>query len=465
MLVPGLGAANPWSAAKSLIPNTALTCSEQAANFFFIAPYAARTDPSTEGGTVQDVANDGFTALGLSYQTGDNYESELTEWLNTDQCLIHRLWPTRTVQNRRSSDYFGSVGSLVRAANKKKCSQFLVFLGQKSPTLICEEIVNASDEQMDIWVSQIEVTVLVAINDPVLNNRIVAWHLGPEELRHWEPREKELLQRIYTTVKKLDPLQRPAWMYNPQNSGVGNLAQMGPWMDALSMGIYPHRSNNDHGRIQVRHALKQMTTANALLGYSVLGFTKRVLPVLEMFEDLDYPYSEADATLIPTFVRHDAYAAFANGADGILILSMGFRQGFSNYSTYYDAWVDVAQQLTVLGLSDVFQHGQVQNTAIATVTSGESEIDFNFNFNFNFNLFDFDETYPSLSVREWVFDGKTHVLVVNSSEGEVSFQLDNITPTIYRDIFTQEQHNGVNGVLRLLLPPLGVVMLKSQSRP
>lgn len=462
-LYPQYGSANPWSEPKSLIPNTALACSEQASNFFFIAPYAARTDTNPGGGTIQDVANDGFTALGLSYQTGDNYESELTEWLNTDQCLIHRLWPTRTVNNSLSSDYFGSVGSLIRAAKKKKCFQLAAFPGKQGSANVCEEIVDASDQQMDIWISQIETAVLEAINDPILNTRIVAWYLGPEELRHWEPREKELLQRIYATVKKLDPLQRPAWMYIPQNYAAENLVQTGPWMDALSMGVYPHQLNqayqkNNDQRIQVRHALTQMTTANALLGYSVLGFTKRVLPVLEMFENNEFPFNEADAARIPEIVRHDAYAAFANGADGLLIFSMGSRQGFTNYSTYYDAWMEVAQQLTTLGLSDVFQYSQVQTGAMATVTSGESAI------NFKWEEASIDETYPSLSVRDWLLDGKRYILVVNSSEGEVSFQLDNISPKVYRDIFTLEQHNGTNGVLRLSLPPLGVMMLKSQSR-
>lgn len=214
-LYPRYVSANPWSTAKSLIPNTTLTCSEQAANFFFIAPYAARTDPTQEGGTVQDVANDGFTALGLSYQTGDNYEVELTEWLNTDQCLIHRLWPTRTVKNAFSSDYFGSVGSLIRAAYPKKVRYEL------------QEISGASDKQMNIWVNQIEATILDVIEDPERNNRIVAWYFGPEELRWWVPREKELLQRIYAVIKHLDPLQRPAWMYNPQHSDAKRLVQTG----------------------------------------------------------------------------------------------------------------------------------------------------------------------------------------------------------------------------------------------
>ncbi len=443
LLFPGFVAAIQWKGSKSLTPNTLSTCSKQASNFFFLTPYAARTDSNPGGGTVKEVANDGFTAFGLTYKTGKSLKSEVNEWLNTELCLIQRLWPTRTAKNPLNPDYFGELGSKILAANPNE-------LPYES-----QEIAGASDQQMDVWIHQIETTILEAINDPLLNSRIVAWYLGPEELRYWVPREKELLQRIYETVKKLDPLQRPAWMYNPQNSGVGNLVQMGPWVDALSMGIYPHISNNDHGRIQVRHALTQMTTANALLGFSVLGFTKRVLPVLEMFENEEFPYNDVDAARIPEFVRHDAYAAFANGANGILIFSMGFRQGFSNYSTYYDSWVLVAQQIINLGLREVFQHGQIQNSAIATVTSGENEIDF--------KLFDFDETYPSLSIRDWTLDGITYILVVNSSEGEVSFQLDNITPKVYRDVFTEELHNGTRGVLRLSLPPLGVIILKTQS--
>ena len=114
-----------------------------------------------------------------------------------------------------------------------------------------------------------------------------------------------------------------------------------------------------------------------------------------MFESDQYTYSEQDAALIPEFVRHDAYAAFANGADGVLIYSMGFRSGFTNYETYYDAWSEIAHQLTNQGLKNVFQHGQVQNDATAIVTAGQSKI--------VFDAFGFKETYPSLSGARLVF--------------------------------------------------------------
>ncbi|MCK5905710.1 MAG: hypothetical protein KAG86_10520, partial [Gammaproteobacteria bacterium] len=147
--------------------NIGSSCSKQAENFFFLAPYSARTDPSEESGTINEVANDGFTALGLSYHTGDNYEVDLSEWLNTDLCLIHRLWPTRTVLNKTRPDYVGPVGSLVKAANKKICNSLV------SPTVTsqplstnCEEIADASDAQMNEWVNQIEDKILQAINDP-----------------------------------------------------------------------------------------------------------------------------------------------------------------------------------------------------------------------------------------------------------------------------------------------------------
>ena len=117
--------ANAQSPSTWISSNTGSSCSKQAANFFFLAPYSARTDPSEEGGTVYEVANDGFTALGLSYHTGDHYEVDLSEWLNTDLCLIHRLWPTRTVLNKTSPNYVGPVGSLVKAANKKVCNSLV----------------------------------------------------------------------------------------------------------------------------------------------------------------------------------------------------------------------------------------------------------------------------------------------------------------------------------------------------
>jgi len=445
------GLADPRSHSNTLAIDANSNCSQQAENFFFLMPYSARTDPSEEGGTVEEVANDGFTALGLNYQIDENYTLELNEWLNTDLCLIYRLSPKRTVVNAFSPDYYGPIGTLIRinTSNGQACLTQKLSNTQLNPPYLCEEIGGASDEQMDIWIEQIEQLIIQAVNNPLVNSRIIAWYIMPEEIDLNVPREKELLQRLYQTVQSHDPLQRPAWLYNANNTSSEKLINIAAWVDAFSMGIYPNIAGNSHQRIQVRHALTQMTSANATLKHP-----KQILPVLEMFESTEYPINAEDTLLIPEFVRHDAYAAFANGADGLLIYSMGFRQGFDSYSTYYEAWSQVVHELTDLGLQAVIRNGLVLNEASIHVTNGEVNIPFNWG---NFN-----ETYPSLSIRDWNYNEKNYVLIVNSSEGSVSFILDNIASGLYKDIFTKEIVDGTDGFAALSLPARGVIFLESK---
>ena len=191
-----------------------------------------------------------------------------------------------------------------------------------------------------------------------------------------------------------------------------------------------------------------MTSANESLRYP-----KRIIPVMEMFESSDHPIDAKDRLLIPSFVRHDAYSAFANGADGLLIFSMGFRDGFESYSTYYQAWSQIAGELKHLGIRDVIQNGALLNEASAHVTNGEAIISFKWP--------GINENYPSLSIRDWHHNNKDYILIVNSSEGNVSFILNNITSGYFRDIFSDAIIDASTGYAKLSLPALGILFLES----
>nr|MCH9675850.1 hypothetical protein [Gammaproteobacteria bacterium] len=399
------------------------------------------------------VAQDGFTALGLSYQTGADYVAEQAHWLQTDLCLVRRLWPIRTVADEGDDAYFGPVGTLVRASNKKSFPCF-VPAGAGATECVIEEINDATDVQMNLWVKQIEQLITDTVSDPVLNSRTIAWYMGPEELRGTS-RELELLRRIYDAVQSLDPKGRPAWMYNPQHSDATRLIVLGPWMDALSVGIYPNISNTVNQRIHVRHALTQMSIANEQL--DVWGPRKAMWPVLEMFESEAQPYSLEEAALVPDFVRHDYYAAFANGAEGVLVYSLGYRPGFWSYAQYYDAWVAVLGETTELGLGAVFRNGELQSTASAAVLDGDATLDF-----VAWNGLA-EETYPSVSVRDWVFENSTYVLLVNSAQTPVTIALTGIPVGVYKDLFTNATYATQGGEIHLELPSLGVVMLSTEG--
>lgn len=390
-----------------------------AGGIFLFGAYSAKLGAGAGGGFIRDVAADSFTLGGLSYADGDKYEAEVRECIARGLKIAFRLCPLRTD------------GSRISTKNG--------------------EVSRAGSEQIDVWVEQIRQQVAAALGDPGLNGHIVAWYLMPEELRPWHPQEKALLQRMYDAVQALDPLRRPAWMYNPQRTTAARLLEMASWLDIFSMGIYPRRANNIHNRLQVRYALEQMKLAN-----SRLEKPRPLLPVLEMFESSAYPGSSEDAALVESFVRHDAYCAIANGADGILVWSMGRRAGFSAYSDYYAAWAGISRETRELGLRDVISRGVPLDAVALSVVTGPVRVPFVWG--------TVSESYPPLSSRAWECDGRIYVVVVNSAEEEVGFTLRDATRRGipgYRNLLTGEAYRLAGLSLRFSLPPRGVLLMAS----
>lgn len=388
---------------------------------YIFGAYSPRLGTGAGGGFIADLAADSFTLGGLSYADGEKYEAEVRECIVRGLKIAFRLCPRRP-DGRRVSTHN-------------------------------DEVAKAAPDQIDAWVEQVRGQIKAVVADPVLDGHVAAWYLMPEELRPSQPREKELLQRLYDSVRALDPRRRPAWMYNPQHSTAERFVELGAWLDYFSMGIYPHHAGNDHNRLQVRHALEQMKLANARL-----GARKPILPVLEMFASADYPYRPAEAALIASFVRHDAYCALANGASGILVWSFGKRPGFSAYADYYAAWAGIARETRELGLREVFSDGVERDAVALSVVSGPARVPFKWG--------RFAESYPPLSSRAWEHRGRVYVLVVNSSEEPVGFVLrDTIRRGFsgYRNLLDRELYRFADSSLRLSLPPRGVLVMASEE--
>jgi hypothetical protein len=246
-------------------------------------------------------------------------------------------------------------------------------------------------------------------------------------------------------------------MYEPQHSSADRLERTIPYQDIVTVGIYPHRVGNDHKRIQVRHAMTQIMQAIERTDSDALP-----IPALEMFENTEHPYNPADIPLIPTFVNHDAYCAFANGAKGIFIMSMGRRSGFITYTDYYSSWANVSTELFKLDLRDVFRFGRPLGLATVTVTSGEEEIQFQW-LQREDGTYLIDEIYPSISVRDWHYKGKRYVLIVNSSENPIVFTLNGLKKGIYKNLFTHTKYVVRDDSLSLSLPALGVMILRNRD--
>ena len=402
-----------------------------AQSFFWLAPYSARQGTAFYG-YIGNCINDKFSVGGLSYAAyGTNYNTELQQYMDGGVPVIYKVNPTRTVTT------YGNIGTSVQYGG--------------------DEVATATTAQLNEWIAQLNKIVDSVVKVPSLNSKIIAWYIMPEECRPWISNEMKLTTAAYQAVKKYDPQNRPAFMYNPQHSDYSRLQSLKDIMDIWSIGIYPHNTGNTHNRFQVRNALEQMKKANNYLTTYYKMPAKPMIPVLEMWEDNTATYSAADAALVLEFVQHDAYAAIANGAQGILIWSMGSRSGFNTYADYYKAWAKFSNDTWRLGLRDVFFSGTDKQRASVQVTSGPAQFLFKWN--------TFSNTYPTLSLREIDYNGSTYILVVNSSESSVSFNLKGINAPqggLYQNLLEETVYTVKDSTLAFTLPARGVLLLSSK---
>lgn len=416
-------------------------------NLCFIGGYSAKTSDNLSGltgGWISDLANDKFTVAGPYYPLTPDW---LTGWMDTQisDCLKYNLRlaytivPRRTITDSESPKYHGLVGSPIRVANLNSHGD--------------DEVTDASDEQIEIWVADIEQQIRTAVADANRNEKISAWYLMPEEMRYWRDKELTLLRRMHEAVKRIDPLKRPTFMYEPQHSQAERLERTIPYQDIVTVGIYPHYSGNDHQRVQIRHTMTQIMQAIKSTESNALP-----IPALEMFENDERPYPPEDVSLIPTFVKHDAYCALANGAKGFLIWSMGRRSGFTRYTDYYNAWAGVSRELFRFGLDDVILYGKVLNEVTAVITSGQPRIRFQWLRKAD-GSYQIDATYPSISLRDWSYKLRRYLLIVNSSNESIEVTIRNLKKGTYQELFTRRKYNVKASSLTLSLSSFGVLIL------
>lgn len=432
------------------------------------APRLSRDDDPPEGGRIEEMADDHFTVVGPYYARtdwGDNWMFEQAEDCREhDMCLAYTIQPKVNCHDDPDEHCLE-----YEAEHYRRVELELGDVPSESEMDDDTFLAHLND-----WIEDVEEQVSRAIEDPEVNERIAIWVIQPEEMRHWIGREMQLLRRMYEKIRETDPLERPIMMHEPGRSSVERLVAHIPYQDILSVGIYPHFAGNTHNRLQVRHAMTVMMQA---IGCLKPGPTALPVPTLEMW-DADEPFEEAHPgeayplgpADIPRFVTHDAYCAFANGAQGFFIWSMGKRPATAErppftitYSDYYNAWAEVTKKLHDWQLKEVILKGRVLDGISAVVTAGEENIRFFWPHPEDEEK-NIDETYHSLSLRAWAYRLNTYILAVNSSEEPVEFMLNGMPNGTYEELFTEVNYTTSDGSISLSLPALGVLLLKGGNR-
>jgi hypothetical protein len=180
---------------------------------------------------------------------------------------------------------------------------------------------------------------------------IVWWAVSPEELRCWRASEMLYLAIVCETIRSNDPVQRPIYIYNPNNRAVDSLAPIAKHVDVVAKGCYVNLFGKKRDRAWVRWSVDQEEAAIRDAGRP--GSISLVMP--ELCQDPD-PGEDGE---IRAWVRHDVYLGLVRGAKGVCIWSLFPRGGVRRtWRLWYDAYAECGRELNGgRALAQVFLFG------------------------------------------------------------------------------------------------------------
>ena len=215
------------------------------------------------------------------------------------------------------------------------------------------------------------------------------------------------LKTMYDIIRENDPQKRTVFMYEPGHRNAGALSKTLPFMDLCAKGTYTNYSGHKNDRGWVRYSIEQETEA--------IKICKKGIPFLlpEMFQQPE----EKELPMVEKWVKHDVYCGLANGAKGILVFSARRRPAFTAWENYLNAYLNVAKTLSgELGQALLF--GKETKDLEVSVSEGAEKIEV--------KLRNGSKTYPSLSVKQLVWNNARYVLIVNSADTPVKAVVDNL---------------------------------------
>ena len=324
-----------------------------------------------------------------------------------------------------------------------------------------------------ISVPEIKQQIAAQMEELLKDPLICWWYVTPEEIRSWHANEFEYLEAVTSTIRALDPLHRPIWMYEPNHRAASALVQTGQYLDIIGKGSYTNLAGFQKERIWVRWSIEQEVQAIDALKKKDHRFR---IPIVmpELCQD---PADPADDQLIPTWTRHDVYLGLLSGGKGVSIWSLFKRPGVNRtWSIWYESYAQIARELTgQLKLGEVFLEGKLVTSVTVTQTQGPQTI----------TLFVGDRTklelgtitdeerkggshiYPALSSKVLQYQGATYVFLCNSHP-EQSLRVTTSLPPAHQVWLLPNLTNvPLNDSRELVteLPPFAVFIYKIQDTP
>lgn len=273
------------------------------------------------------------------------------------------------------------------------------------PTIDGEKVERAwlhklNKERKALDVEKVRAAIAEEVKKVAHRTEIAWWDITPEELRFWVANEITYLKTAYEAIKANDPLNRPAYMYEPGHRNAPGLAKLLPWQDLSAKGMYLNYSSKKENRVWARYSVEQEVKAIEMAD------RPQVVPLAlpEMFQQ---PKPE-ELKLVRDWVRHDVYCALVNGARGVVIFSASKRPKFEARQDYLNAYLEVSRELNgAMQLGQVFLFGKPMKDLDCTIIEGPQEIPL--------KLRTEEVKYSPISFANFAWNNQRYVFLVNSA--------------------------------------------------
>jgi len=310
----------------------------------------------------------------------------------------------------------------------------------------------------DEIVAALEAEVRAVLAHPH-QDRLAWWYLKPEELRYWREHEIDYLELAADTIRRVDPHDRPVWMYDPGHRNAEALSHTARHLDIVGKGMYTNYSGQVRDRVWVRWTIEQQKRAIAAANPDAIP-----IAVPEMFRhpgqfiDAYRADASAAAAAARRWVRHDVYAALISGARGLAVFAWIPRPGdpargrlpFKGavYQAYRAAYLRVAEELTgTLNLGAVFLFGRWRDDLTVSITEGPRTLTLEYRPKHNEPA-----EYPTVghATIDWR-DGR-YLFLVNSAERAVTARVRGLPigeELTVHDLFGANTFNPTTGAFDL----------------
>lgn len=288
-----------------------------------------------------------------------------------------------------------------------------------------------------------------AVIDPVGSDPALAWWDFPEELRYWRPLEMQAVRDLSVWTRRLDPLQRPNYMYIPGHYSQQDVQEYVPWLDVIPASVYTTYMEQPQAwaRWRMESVVAAILAEGKTIGRNHLAGEKWPVAVLELFHKAGTPL------MTPQGSYHDFYQCLVSGARGIMVYSFFHRSDDPALAACYDRLCVAAREISGdSGLGSAVTLGNRMPQITTSVVTGPQRTP-TFTVWGDPALVD----YPSLDAAAWDWQGKRYVIAVNSGTGAISGRISGLgVGTTAEVLFEGRSVALADGVLVDAFPSLGV---------